>query len=130
MTIKIILIALVILYIMGYAAVYLDWYNTVPRTDNVLHFSAGILVAALVNEYLRKRLDIRNKVLLGTVLVSIVALIGVLWEFYEYFQWILVTKLSPDSLLAKTPNYTDTLSDLALDILGATLITFKIRKQG
>jgi len=82
--------------------------------DIILHFFGGLMVAAILLGFLEEKPHIfilsQNKFFSLIVIVSFVALIGVLWEFYEYaldyFLVIHQMKLS------------DTLFDLFFDLLG------------
>lgn len=92
------------------------------QLDMVMHFLGGLTIAwAATTAYslLRARgyASELKLVEFGIALVAVTALVGVLWEFMEslFFR---------DVLLRLEVNlYTDTISDLALDTLGAIVWT-------
>jgi len=102
------------------------WYNGITANpelywaDMALHFLGGILVAAIFLNFFGNRRDLFdlsvNRISGFLFVVSFVALIGLLWEFYEYLndyfflQWL--------SSLPANITLSDTLSDLLFDLFG------------
>ncbi len=82
--------------------------------DEVLHFFGGWLVAALFLSFFEgqegSRILSEHKFVLLVIVLSFTALIGVMWEFYEY--------LINYFLQAFEMTLDDTLSDLLMDLLG------------
>lgn len=93
--------------------------------DPVLHFAGGFFVAMFFGAYL-KNMNIGNpgspRLKRILILISITVFIGVIWEFSEY----LATNFFGDYLYYKYKviccmgNLDDTITDLLMDILGAT----------
>jgi|GEM_PF-2455411 len=90
--------------------------------DMLMHFSGGLTIAwSVTNAYsLLRRHGLATGlkfVEFAFVLVAATTLIGVLWEFMEYF-------FAQHAMIRMGINlYNDTLSDLALDMLGASVWT-------
>jgi len=85
--------------------------------DMVMHFLGGVLTASLFLNFSSNYFDLlsrKSRLADFLFIVCFVALIGVLWEFYEYAT----------NYLFQTLELTldDTLSDLFLDLLGAALV--------
>lgn len=94
--------------------------------SNVLHFLGGIYAfffVALVFEVTNKY---HNTIAIPTmralIFISSALILGVLWEWYEFFfiYYDKVFILNKQSALV----YVDTMSDLALDLAGALLASF------
>lgn len=98
----------------------LDWY------DNVMHFLGGVWLGLLIYALFSRRYAelFRYKVLMILFVVSGTLLIGFLWEGMEFFlDLILGTNTFQ-------PDLPDTMSDLALDMLGSIVATFGILIAG
>lgn len=122
---KYFLVGLLAIIVVGFF--YIDFHysdaNLAPfYVDLTLHFLGGVFVVALATDFL-----LTNKVKLSrygfmnaVFLVGLVALIGVLWEFYEY--------VVADIFLIRQGSLADVLSDLLMDILGgaAFVIFYKL----
>ena len=83
----------------------------------IFHFAGGLATAwsaLMVYGFYQKKfkLKIRPQFLFYLFLISLVALVGILWEVYEYIH----DCFSP---IVFQPSLTDTMSDLAADLLGA-----------
>lgn len=104
--------------------------------DMVLHFSGGFFIGLvalwLLFNYLN--LPIQKEALpyyiILVFIVSFTALIGVLWEFYEYIM-DLITGYKSYSIVVMQENMKDTMSDLFLDLLGAAIssVFLKFKKK-
>ncbi len=125
---------------------YFGLYWVWLRLDNLMHFLGGAAVAVAFLELLavlgvkfsgkKTGLDPRSesgmteqsnglagRIFIILFTVSIVALTAVLWEFMEY-------GLDYFFGLVMQPNVTDTMSDLALGLLGSLVAaTLQIKKQ-
>lgn len=108
----------------------------IPQSDKILHIIGGIISAWLVYIHYRHihvHIELPH---LRLLIVAGVALIGVIWEFAEYLSGTYGTLISP--LLYKYlhgGNLTDTLGDLAADLLGAFIFVliiglYRKSKQG
>lgn len=92
------------------------------QLDMLMHFMGGLSIAwaATTAHSLLRRRGYASELKLvefGIALIAVTAFVGVLWEFMEsmFFR---------DALLRLEVNlYTDTISDLALDITGAVVWT-------
>lgn len=104
--------------------------------DIILHFSGGFFIGLVALWFLFNRLNlpVQKEVLpYYIILISIIsftALIGVLWEFYEYIM-DLITGYKSYSIVVMQENMKDTMSDLFLDLLGAAVssIFLKFKKK-
>lgn len=105
--------------------------------DIVLHYSGGFLIGLLALWLLFNYLNLpiqKEKLpyyFILILMVSFTALIGVLWEMYEYVM-DLITGYKSYSIVVMQENMKDTMSDLLLDILGAasSSIFLKFKKKG
>jgi len=111
-----------------------SWYWIVPWVDMPMHFAGGLWVALLFFYLNEKYLKINGKTAVSLTTVSFGALIGVLWEFFEYIYSFLFPSSAMFILNMPINLYKDTLSDLFFDIVGAMffcalyLIVDKIKK--
>lgn len=112
----------------GFTMIY-EWHFYYWWVDMILHFSGGFWIMVLsryiIEHYKIEINGVGKKLVKFVVFVSFVALVGVLWEFYEFVLDRYIT-MSGFTYLARA--FEDTLSDLALDILGgitAFLLYFK-----
>ncbi len=106
----------------------IDYIFRTFKVDLILHFSGGFFMAMFFADYL-KHLHIGNpsspKLKKTLIIVSVTVFIGVVWEFSEY----LATGFFGDYLYNKygavccMGNLDDTISDLLMDTLGASLFT-------
>ncbi len=86
--------------------------------DVLMHFLGGLSIAAsaaMSYRLLRRRghLDQLSYPFFGYLLITTALLVGVLWEFFEFF-------FAQNAMLKAGLNlYSDTLGDLNMDLLGA-----------
>ncbi|MBI2044975.1 hypothetical protein HYT23_02870 [Candidatus Pacearchaeota archaeon] len=90
-------------------------YFVYPWIDIPMHFLGGFSIAYTAFLFLRffrekGKMEINNKALTILIVVSLVALTAVLWEFYEFLKYLLDISLKP--------NIEDTLLDLFIGLLG------------
>lgn len=92
-------------------ALWLKLYYVFWWLDIAHHLLGGFWVACLANFYFKKSGVIASGATLFFMVLGIVALIGVLWEFVEF---------ASDSYVWNVGflSYEDTLSDLFFDLLG------------
>lgn len=119
-------IALILLTIIAaigavhYLALWYEWYGTVWWIDIPLHLLGGAFIGVLFVYLVAVRRDILGKtdalsfLVLG---VGFVALIGILWEFYEFWADVWFLK---KYALNEFPGWihADTLKDLLNDLIG------------
>jgi len=106
-----------------YCGVIFGWYYAVFWFDILMHIIGGIFIGALFVYLFRVR---RNFLKTESVLTFIIlgagftVLVGVLWEFYEFFMDVVIFK---QYSLLNTPGeiHFDTLKDLFNDIVGGAI---------
>ena len=127
---KIFILPIIILLIHSISSNVFDIYNTYEWFDIPMHFFGGISIGIAYTLFLKliennKLIKIENKVLFFIIVVSMIGLTTVLWEFLEF---------SSDQLFntMMQPSLRDTMADLFLGITGGSLssiITMKFSKQ-
>lgn len=105
-------------------------YWLFPWVDIPLHFLGGFW-SAVVLAWLNLKFNLRffegRKFLWNFVLIlSFVALIGVLWEFFE-FSWDFLSNSMDVSKIAQ-PGLADTMGDLFFDLLGGTFFVLSFKR--
>lgn len=115
---KVLFLGLVFLLALNFLFDAVHLYEAVSWLDKPMHFLGGMLVAAFLFWFLFPvKVQINNFFWLAVVLVSLVLLVGVLWEFAEFtFLNRLVAYVFKTPFLPMTLG--DTLGDLLFDLLG------------
>lgn len=90
----------------------LNLFNTIDAWDDIMHFTQWLLLLGGVGVLLQDRVAPRWA--LALLVASLGAYVAVAWEVAEYWAFI---RTSPELQTA----YTDTLGDMVLGSLGATL---------
>lgn len=125
---KIVFLGAFLLIIHSIATFY-SWYWLFPWLDIPMHFLGGAFVAMIFVWLFRKlqgTLDHPLKFLILTILLlGFVALIGVLWEFFEFVCDLLVSSKGWRFLANQGTG--DMISDLFFDLLGGLAIVLLIR---
>jgi hypothetical protein len=103
-------------------------YNRLSWIDSALHFLGGMWVANfilyLAEQYKAIRfLRTKNKINF-VILVALVTLVAVFWEFFEFS----LSYFNENIVDVQKKFYTDTILDLAFDLLGA-IAGFLIAKK-
>jgi uncharacterized membrane protein YjdF len=93
------------------------WYDRWWWLDSALHFLAGAGTAAAVFYYWVRRLPIASRLEAIVIIVSLTALAGLFWEFYEFGIDIIFG--NQNSFWKQQYGLADTLEDLFFDFLGA-----------
>ena len=114
-----------------------SWYWTYSWFDTPMHLAGGAWVALLFfylfEEHFRVFDSKKNFLFTITVALGFVALIGILWEFYEYFHDAFISRLPPNTPRPHPNLYIDTMKDFLNDLIGGTLAIlawrFYIRKR-
>jgi len=122
---KFLLSLFLVIFFVHILGMYQNWYWSIPWLDIPMHFFGGFWIAIFFLWFRKNTINIfAQNSFLGdlVVLLGWVALIGVFWEFFEYFLdyiWAIkgVIPLSQVSI-------TDTLKDLLMDLLGGALAFF------
>jgi len=108
------------LLILQILASIFSWYEKFAFFDVIMHFLGGLWATSFIT-YIASRYQgfyfLREKNIINFVnMVALVLFLGVLWEFFEfgleYFSGHLFT-------LSQRDYYTDTLSDIFFDMVGA-----------
>ncbi len=104
---------------------FYHWYDAVLWLDIPMHLIGGMWVALLFVYLFEKYLLKLEQVHFFRSLIlalGFVALIGILWEFYEYLSDVYIYKIHPLNLVFNPKNYPDTLSDIVNDLVGGTAV--------
>lgn len=119
-------------------AIVSGWYANHLWFDIPMHFAGGFAIAMLAVAL--RDVVIDKVVFKGSVpelwqtavhlvgIVGVVAIVGVAWEWYEFIfdSWVTAMSLG---LRPAQMGLGDTMADLFLDLLGATVAFFVLRKQ-
>lgn len=115
---------LIIAIVNGVALMYL-WYFRFSWLDKFLHFAGGFWVAAASYRFVFKRFKVAApKACLAVMIVAVVALLGVFWEFFEFGTAVLLG--NANSVWLQLNGLSDTLNDLLFDLLGGLLAVVPI----
>ncbi len=125
---KTILISLFLILFLHLLATIGHWYWTVSWFDMPMHFLGGFWVV-MVFDYLNQRFfKLSNFWMRAVLALSFIALIGVLWEFFEFSldNLFFLKKWGPFQ-----GGLSDTMGDLLFDLLGGLffLIVDKIFRR-
>lgn len=106
-------------------AVINHWYWKFPWIDIPAHVTGGIWLGMIFFYFIYPRLQITNYQLPITIFlaVSFVALLGVLWEFYEFSYDFFISKslyFGNNFLIEKR---IDVIKDLFFDLVGGLLFS-------
>lgn len=121
---QVIIISLVLILGLHFFANLFSWYNAIWWLDVLMHLVGGGWVALTASYVLfgnekSKTISLLERVIM---VIGIVALIGVLWEFYEYLSDVYLLKVHPLTLAPNPSLLPDTLKDLFNDLVGGTII--------
>ena len=95
--------------------------NRYPWFDISMHLLGGVGVSLVLKQYFSKSLSYLPQPHQVLFLISATLLVGVLWEFAEFFTTQI--RLREGSSLRLIGNLEDTLTDLLMDMLGAATVT-------
>lgn len=120
------LYALVAIFAVNAAGFYYGWYLDHFWFDMILHFGGGFFVAMFMADYLKEYFSNGTKLKNLLIILGATVFAGVVWEFAEY--------IANQTLIEPTYKYlgirayfmgdiNDTINDLVMDILGATLFS-------
>jgi len=113
---------------------YLYWKY--KYLDTILHFLGGVWLglAVIWYGYYSNKISLPKKPLIFTIIIvlSFTSLVGVLWEFFEFFinEYVAI-KIDPDIVkLDLKDNSKDTFSDLFSALFGSLISSFILLKRG
>ncbi len=100
--------------------------------DFLVHFLSGTATAIFViwlgDEFPKFSVRFKNRLKTAIVLLALVALVGVCWEFIEFFydqsKGFLVSNNIPTLNIHAQPSNADTMGDLFADIAGGAIPAF------
>jgi len=115
---------LILIFLVNIVGFYYSWYLNYFWFDMTLHFLGGFFIAMLMANYLSEYFANKNNLKNLLIIVGVTVFIGVAWEFAEYIAN--QTLIEPVYKYFKIRAYfmgdfDDTVNDLLMDILGATL---------
>lgn len=96
-------------------------YTRAPLFDITLHFLGGLGVYLTLHQLLSKKFPQAPTLYWSLLVIGGTMLVGVLWEFTEYVGNVFFGAISGIELIG---DLEDTLSDLFMDMLGASLGAF------
>jgi len=112
-----------------------SWYDQIFWLDIPMHLIGGMWVALLFIYLFEKNMhDLRRVHFLKALVLCLgfVALIGILWEFYEYLADVYIFKIHPLFEVTNPKNYPDTLTDIVNDLVGGFLslsLVYALRRR-
>ena len=118
-----IILIMTAIFVINLVGIYFKWYDFF-WFDMVLHFSGGLFVALLFSKYLERHLFSQTKLANMLIIIGATMMIGVVWEFGEYFMNQTFSAKASAAFGMKLDfigNLDDTMSDLLMDMLGAIL---------
>lgn len=121
-------VQLICLAVFYYLASIESWYSSIPHSDKLIHLFGGYVLAMATSEVAKAKLTLlsfeRDIVSFAAVLV-----VGVLWEFLEYF-----THGAPFEFLFRhsvmiQDSLEESLVDLCFDMLGWHIFVVSSRNK-
>ena len=129
---KSVLIFLVVILLFHFIATFNYWYWAYLWLDMPMHFLGGFWVAmAFVYLIFNYQFPIPSEFLKQNFLsfliitLSFVALIGVLWEFYEFLSDFFLSSKNYTQIFQQ--GAADTMGDLFFDLLGGTVLSLAFK---
>lgn len=127
-----IIFSLIVILAFHFFANLFNWYNTIWWLDILMHLVGGGWVALTAYHLLfaGEKSRLASSFERFVLVIGLVALIGVLWEFYEYLSDVYLLKVHP---LTSAPNprlLPDTLKDLFNDLVGGAIVAFFSLRKG
>ncbi len=118
------------LFIGIFVTEFIDLYARVPIFDKVMHFIGGFISGWIAWLFVRDEVGRSSFIKQGLVVMGGVALIGVLWEFTEYFFTAVPYYFPGVNEYLYIGTLRDTMFDLATDLAGGLLgfIVFSRKK--
>ena len=109
-----------VIYFVNIFLIKLGLYNNYSWLDIPMHFLGGVSIAymfVLFLDFFKEEnfIEIKNKFLFVGIVVALVGLVAIFWEFYEFCVWIYFD-------LSWAMTYEDTLLDLFMGLLGGLVV--------
>lgn len=120
---KLIFFSLVLIIGFHFVTGIKHWYDFIWWLDDLMHLLGGAWVALLFFYLFSKThppLDLSYRFPAFILALGFVALIGVLWEFYEYLADVYILKVHPLTYAPNPNTLPDTMADLVIDLIGGT----------
>jgi len=120
-TIVISLVSILVLHLFG---IGLDLYHVIWWYDIPMHIFGGAWVTLLFFHFFCQTfLIVDFKKILPAIIITLgfVALVGVLWEFYEYLSDVYILKVHALYYAPNPITLPDTMKDLLDDLIGGTI---------
>jgi hypothetical protein len=116
-----------ILVVHIFASIY-HWYWTYPWLDMPMHFFAGFWLAMFYFWFMA-RINANQKRILLIIIgcLGFVALMGVLWEFFEFLCDVFIA--AKGYLEVSQRGVGDTMADLFFDLLGGLVFISVFKKR-
>ena len=114
----------VLLFLLNAVFVSQNAYTQVQTLDIAMHFLGGCIVAWFLCLYFKNERKIIPKLAGALLIIGGTALVGILWEFFE---WSLDNFVFIETQFMGGLN--DTLFDLAMDLAGGLVVALFFRKQ-
>lgn len=122
--------ALIILAIGIYPTEAFKLYERFPYIDTLLHLAGGAAIVWFLSSFLERGVWHLSKLTVIALLVGATTLIGVLWEFAEFYSGRNFRETLPVVYqYFRGGDLQDTLGDLAADIAGATLLAVPLASR-
>jgi hypothetical protein len=129
-------IAVLVVLALHALATGLYWYQDLPWFDIPMHFSGGVAVALLtlaIWDLCIEKVNFQKsvgafwrQVILAVLVLGVVALVGIAWEWYE-FAFDQIALVAYPNLPPAQTSLSDTMADLALDLLGGLVALISVR---
>lgn len=113
---KILAALLLLMGVTHVVALWNSWYFTYPWIDIPLHFAGGAFAAVLFFWLFGAKINALPYMAQLVLALSFTALIGVLWEFFEFLFDVFVS--SKGYAYVAQISAADTISDLFVDLVG------------
>ena len=128
---RFIVISLILILAVHFAGNAFFWYDRLFWLDIVMHLLGGAWVAVLsvylFGEHWPVIGDKAKPSQEFILILGSVALVGVLWEFYEFLADVYVLKIHPLNLAPDPKVLPDTIADLLNDLIGGSLAFFFLK---
>lgn len=120
-SLKLIISLLVVILIFHAVAIINYWYWIFPWLDIPMHFFGGFWVAMFFVWLYSSRINqLPNYLITFLIILSFVALIGIFWEFLEFFYDVFISSKGYYGYMQLSA--ADTITDLFFDLVGGSTL--------